>query len=79
MSKNTDDILLAFWIGVIIGFIACFIVGIIVNYKHGVDIEKDTKVYVAGNKYRVTSIDDSNRLGTNVSTFTVALNVNKLQ
>ena len=78
MSKNTDDKFMAFLAGIIAGLILCFIIVIIIDCKHGIEIRKDAKVYIAGHKYRVTSIDDSNSLGIDVSTCTVFLNVNKL-
>ena len=81
MSKedvNVDVDLWEFIWGIAFGLVLAFILSIASNTIHGRAIEKDDKICISGHQYRVINIDDLDRIGDDVTSFTIKLNVNKL-
>lgn len=79
MSKKDVDVdLWVFIWGIAFGLVFALILSIASNTIRGKFIEKDDKIRISGHQYRVISIDDLDRIGDDVTSFTIKLNVNKL-
>ena len=81
MSKvKVDEDLLPFtwFVGFLMGIILSLTVVTLVDNIRGIWIEKDDKIYINSSKYRITNIDDSDRLKSDTNAFTIKVDVNKL-
>lgn len=81
MSKiKVDEDLVPFtwFVGFLMGILLCLTVVTLVDNIRGIWIEKDDKIYINSSKYRVINIDDSDRLESDTTAFTIKVDVNKL-